>query len=183
LEGPDPKSRTPDENGARIYRLDDHRDWGWGIVNYDYFRKIASDEQRREKTKLRTRKWRERVRKSSPVTLSDAPQRRGDDLPSASASASSLKKGGVRGGFPNALTDSEWIEQLCQDATYAGIDVKREHGKMVNWCKTHGLTPTRRRFINWLNRAEKPMTGPKTYPKGWTEKQIREYEEAKQKYG
>src|SRR6266705_1985988 len=42
LEGPDPHSRSPDFNGARIHRLDDHRDWGWFIINYDRFRKIAS---------------------------------------------------------------------------------------------------------------------------------------------
>ena len=28
LENPDPRSRSPREDGARIKRLDDHRDWG-----------------------------------------------------------------------------------------------------------------------------------------------------------
>ena len=101
------------------------------------------------------------------------------------------KKGSAEGKqpkpprYPNGITDSEWIETLCHDATYAGIDVKREHGKMLNWCKTHGSTPTRRRFVNWLNRAEKPMTGTAqgTYPKGWSQKQIDEFEEAQKKYG
>jgi len=58
LEQPDPLSRTPTCNGARIKRLDDHRDWGWLIVNYEYFRKIASEEQRREKTRLRVQRFR-----------------------------------------------------------------------------------------------------------------------------
>jgi len=44
LEQPDPLSRTPTCNGARIKRLDKHRDWGWLIVNYSDFRKIASEE-------------------------------------------------------------------------------------------------------------------------------------------
>jgi len=34
LEAPDPESRTPGEDGARIVRLDTHRTWGWRIVNY-----------------------------------------------------------------------------------------------------------------------------------------------------
>ena len=34
----------------RIARLDEHREWGWLIVNYEEYRKIASEEQRREKT-------------------------------------------------------------------------------------------------------------------------------------
>src|SRR5438105_14684328 len=50
LEGIDPKSRTHEFDGARIKRLDDHRDWGWLIVNYDRFRAIANEEQRRAKT-------------------------------------------------------------------------------------------------------------------------------------
>src|SRR5438552_8403678 len=53
LEQPDPLSRTPTCNGARIKRLDKHRDWGWLIVNYADFRKIASEEQRRERTRTR----------------------------------------------------------------------------------------------------------------------------------
>lgn len=58
LESPDNRSRTPDCNGARLKRLDDHRDWGWMIVNYHYFRQIASEEQRREKTLERVHKHR-----------------------------------------------------------------------------------------------------------------------------
>ena len=41
LEKPDPRSRTPDCEGRRIKRLDEHRDWGWFVVNYGNFRKIA----------------------------------------------------------------------------------------------------------------------------------------------
>ena len=35
LEKPDPQSRNPREEGRRILRPDDHRDWGWIIVNYE----------------------------------------------------------------------------------------------------------------------------------------------------
>lgn len=59
LESPDLESRTPDNSGRRIVRLDDHRSWGWLIVNYQRFRLTASEEQRRERTKERTRKYRE----------------------------------------------------------------------------------------------------------------------------
>jgi hypothetical protein len=53
--------------------------------------------------------------------------------------------------------DDLWLKTLSQDPTYNGIDVAREHGKMLRWCESNGKLPTRRRFINWLNRAEKPM--------------------------
>lgn len=60
-------------------------------------------------------------------------------------------------GPASKVSDAEWLEGLAKDPTYAGIDVTREHGKMVNWCATNRKQPSRRRFINWLNRAEKPM--------------------------
>lgn len=75
LEAPDDRSRTPTASGSRLARLDKHRDWGWIIVNYEEFRKIASEEQRREKTRERTRKWRENEDlpiSDAPVTHSDA---------------------------------------------------------------------------------------------------------------
>lgn len=58
LEAPDPASRNAEHGGARIRRIDDHRDWGWLILNYDYFRKIASEEQRRARTRARVKKFR-----------------------------------------------------------------------------------------------------------------------------
>lgn len=61
---------------------------------------------------------------------------------------------------PN-LTDEEFLSELGSDPTYAGIDVMIEHGKMLNWCSVRRKQPTRARFINWLNGAEKPMHGGK----------------------
>jgi len=55
LEKGDSRSRSPEAKGARIRRLDKHRDWGWILVNYERFRQIASEEQRREKTKERVK--------------------------------------------------------------------------------------------------------------------------------
>ncbi|MGB7494121.1 MAG: hypothetical protein WBR26_27785 [Candidatus Acidiferrum sp.] len=48
LEQPDPDSRTPAAEGRRIVRLDDHRSWGWSLVNYEKYCHIQSDEERRE---------------------------------------------------------------------------------------------------------------------------------------
>jgi len=59
LEKADTRSRNPDHEGRRIIRLDEHRNWGWLIVNYEHYRNIASDEQRKEKTRLRVQRHRE----------------------------------------------------------------------------------------------------------------------------
>lgn len=48
LERPDKGSRTVDEEGRRICRLDDHRNWGWRIVNYEKYRQLQRHEERRE---------------------------------------------------------------------------------------------------------------------------------------
>lgn len=47
LEMPDPMSRTPDEEGRRIVRIDAHRPWGWRLVNHRRYRQIASSEDKR----------------------------------------------------------------------------------------------------------------------------------------
>lgn len=42
LEEPDPYTRTPGEDGKRIARLDDHRPWGWRIINYHVYRDLVA---------------------------------------------------------------------------------------------------------------------------------------------
>ena len=71
LEKPDTRSRNPVLHGRRIVKLDDHRDWGWRIVNFVEYHRIASEEQRRMAGKMRVRKWRENKKMqdgNAPVT-------------------------------------------------------------------------------------------------------------------
>jgi hypothetical protein len=112
LEGADPYSRTRDAGGARIYRLDDHRDWGWGIVNYNYYRALASQEQRREKTKLRTQKWRKKLQESSSERHEASQGVTCDASPSAStsSSSSSFGKEEVLKGKPR---NQKEVEEFC----------------------------------------------------------------------
>jgi hypothetical protein len=76
LEKPDARSRNPEHRGVRILRLDDHRDWGWHIVNYAHYRGIASGDQQREKTFLRVKRHREKLKRSvTPCNAGNAMQR------------------------------------------------------------------------------------------------------------
>jgi hypothetical protein len=48
LEKPDPESRSPEEEGRRIVRLRETSTWGWRLVNYQYYRNLKREEDRRE---------------------------------------------------------------------------------------------------------------------------------------
>lgn len=58
LETPDPRSRNPNEDGRRINRLAEHRDWGWQIVNHAHYRAIRSAEERRDYMREKMREQR-----------------------------------------------------------------------------------------------------------------------------
>lgn len=60
LEKPDPLSRTPDEEGRRIIRLEEHRSWGWRITNYEKYEKIRSAAERREYFRIKRAEYRAR---------------------------------------------------------------------------------------------------------------------------
>ena len=62
LMKPDPRSRTPDEDGRRIVLLDDHRDWGWQIVNHAKYQAMRSAEERREYLRIAQAERRARLR-------------------------------------------------------------------------------------------------------------------------
>lgn len=48
LEAADPYSRTPDQDGKRILRIDPERPWGWQLVNHEKYRSMRSAEDRKE---------------------------------------------------------------------------------------------------------------------------------------
>lgn len=45
---PDKYSRSPEEDGRRIIPLDERRPWGWRIVNYQHYRSLQNEMERRE---------------------------------------------------------------------------------------------------------------------------------------
>lgn len=60
LEAPDEESRSPEEDGRRLLRINDHRAWGWLVVNYTKYRSIRSDEDRREQNREAQKRWRDK---------------------------------------------------------------------------------------------------------------------------
>jgi hypothetical protein len=72
LEAPDIESRSPDEGGRRIVRVDEHRAWGWRIVNYAKYRAIKNEDDRREANRIAVAKHRAARAVSSPVIIGNA---------------------------------------------------------------------------------------------------------------
>jgi hypothetical protein len=95
LEAPDPESRSPECAGARLLRMDEHRAWGWKIVNHGKYRAIKNEDDRREQNKLAQARWREKNKPSSSkqpsAGVSDSKQ------PSAGVSEVSPSRGRGRG--------------------------------------------------------------------------------------
>jgi len=59
LSKPDPYSRSQESDGVRIQLLDDHRPWGWFLVNHKKYAKLRTAEDRREYMQEYMRKRRE----------------------------------------------------------------------------------------------------------------------------
>lgn len=65
LESPDIESRSPEEEGRRIIRLDEHRMWGWLIVNHGKYKAIRDEEDRREQNRKSQEAYRNRSKQTS----------------------------------------------------------------------------------------------------------------------
>lgn len=70
LEKPDPLSRSPDMDGRRIVRLDEHRDWGWFVVNHAHYKGLQDAETVRIQTRARVQRHRDK-KKAGCVTDSN----------------------------------------------------------------------------------------------------------------
>lgn len=70
LESPDDESRSPEEQGRRIIRIDEHRAWGWQIVNYAKYREIRNEEDRREQNREAQQRWRDKKKSAQSASVS-----------------------------------------------------------------------------------------------------------------
>jgi len=64
---PDPKSRTPTEDGRRLIPLSEGRDWGWLVVNYKHYRDMKREEERREYHRAYWHKRKEKLNNSAKL--------------------------------------------------------------------------------------------------------------------
>lgn len=69
LESPDPNSRDADFQGRRIERLDEHRDWGWTILNWKKYAEL------RNKADVAARVQKHRDKENPPPKTKELPEK------------------------------------------------------------------------------------------------------------
>jgi hypothetical protein len=183
---PDPSSRSKMSNGSRIVALDSHRDWGWLIVNYQFYRKIRDQEVRREyfrDAQRRSRAKRKSV-KDGVLTTVDTVDKLGHLVTSPSSSSYiSVLKDSVQSRF------KEWIA-VRKAMGKKPKDWDKMFSEQVEWLKDFNeadqleiLSASIRN--NWQG-LHPPKRDKKTDQKKEDPRQTRldrEFEEAKRKYG
>lgn len=114
LESPDPASRDQDFEGRRIQRLDEHRDWGWVILNWVKYEGIKTKADQ----SARVARHREKKRESEifiPPTLEE------------------VKECVMKNGLPES--DAIWFWNKCEANgwTNGGQPIKRWRNVIPAW--------------------------------------------------
>lgn len=149
LGEPEESSRTPDFDGRRLVRVNG----GYIVLNYGKYRERDYTAAERQK------RYRERKKSNAVTSASNAVTSRQSNVTSRKQKQSTeaeKKKEGANGSRPPVSVE-DWLKELEVDPTYKGVNVRIEYGKMLNWCKVRKKQPTQRRFINWLNNAERTL--------------------------
>jgi len=140
LSSPDQYSRTPGNDGVRIQLIDDHRPWGWYIVNHDKYSKMVKGEDKRAADRERIANKRKSLKdkasrkvSQSVASVADVAQEDKDvaeneeqnksPLPSVEGSARQKKKVATRIPESFQLTDERRLvaedEKLPAERTFS----------------------------------------------------------------
>ncbi len=115
LESPDEESRSPEEQGRRIVRMDEHRAWGWRVVNYLKYRAIRDEDDRREQNRLSQAKWREKNKPASSSVITSKPDKPKSAHTEADTEADTDKA-------PKPSSDADSPDLTVKDLIAEGID-------------------------------------------------------------
>lgn len=171
LEAPDANSSDPDFEGRRIERVPG----GWLVLNAEKYREIGSLEHKRAKGRERVARWKEKQKKGNAQSVKgNAELTHGYAMQiqiqkknkSVGVQPSIESDGPDRIAKPirrarAQIPDSDFLNDLKTKSAYSAINVTLELEKAETWCAANHRTCTRRFFVNWLNRVEKPLAIPK----------------------
>ena len=174
LCSPDPQSRSDTEDGKRIVLIDSRRGWGWQIVNYQHYRNIASEDERRAYFRDKKREYRakrsnaqdnsktdvDKVGKSTMSTQAEAEAKA--DTKEQKTIARSVPPEELAGTLP-LVDGSEYQVSKSQIASwkeaFPAIDVKTELKAMKAWLEANPKNKKTakgiaRFAVSWLGRAQ-----------------------------
>jgi len=144
LEKPDPHSKTPDCQGARIERLEGVG-YGWRIINYETYRAMKDADQLRETTKERVRRFRDSKKSAQNVTLGNedvtpcnASVTHGNAITEAEAEADTKEKKEEL----SLSIESPIVEKSSKRKTTAKEFIQPELEEMRQFCRELGLPPS-----------------------------------------
>ena len=148
-------------DGARSlmsWQDDDLKVWGYpsDLENEIKRKREAGRKGGQARTQAKIEASKTNGAKHNPSTTQAGTQRN-----SNSNSNSNRKEDGQTVTDVSVTNDEIWLNQLATNPAYSLIDVRREYSKMQTWCGVNRKMPTRRRFVAWLNRIDKPMDAAK----------------------
>lgn len=123
LEQPDPLSRSDEAEGRRLLRIAEHREWGWKVVNYVFYRDLIDSEALRAANRERKREQRARERAAKSPIVSQSVRDNHDghkkSLPqSHTQSHSKLQKEEEQRGMVNGV-----VHEIIQPVQNAAEDL------------------------------------------------------------
>jgi hypothetical protein len=152
---PDPRSRSKDDDGRRLVRLSDERDWGWRVVNIQKYREKASgagqvaDGRNAEKVK----RYRDRHR----PTPDDTDRHRMTPLDTNSYSDTDINKEKSKKAAQKRATRVP--EDFTPDLAYAqaqvpDIDAEAEAAKFRDWEFAKPKSDWSATWRNWVRTCK-----------------------------
>jgi hypothetical protein len=159
LEAPDSSSRTAAEGGRRIVRLDEHRTWGWLIVNYAKYRAIKDAETVRESTRERVRRYRAKHSGGSPVPSHEPAL--SDSSPTQEVGTVPEKSAPRRPRVSSAPVRTITPEQVQAAATRFGLALEAVQliaDRIVLEFDARGYKSAPSALLNWCDREAQRAT-------------------------
>ena len=107
LVAPDPDSRTKEHEGRRLEAVDG----GWFVFNYEKYRRLRDEDERRANSRERSRRYRERHASSRPVTRAHASSLQSESESESESKSKSESEGHPMGSDkPNVQAPSKAVE-------------------------------------------------------------------------
>lgn len=172
LEQPDEDSRSESSDGRRIVRLDDHRPWGWQIVNYERYRDLANMEERREQNRARQQSFRDRQKsdtdcvtdRNADVTDGNGslPKSRYTDVDAntdangdadSKAKAKAKKRGRASRFAPKDFHPTDDMKEFARELLLTECQIEEETAKFKDYEYRKPLTDFNRAWRNWIRKS------------------------------